>query len=111
MASRPSLAEHYKLDAQIYSDHTVHIRKVLRVEEREMWKHVKKIGWGSFGTVWLQEKMSEMAGHREQRAVKVLEKGKMKQMNIDYMKELEALTEFRMPKVSRLSVCKIALIS
>jgi hypothetical protein len=111
MALRFSILEHYKLEAETFSRHTVHVRKVRRVEERERWDHVEKIGWGLSGVVWLQEKTSKVEGHKEQRAVKVLEKGRMKQMGIDYMKELEALTEFRMPKVSGLLVCKNALIS
>jgi len=111
MALRPSIVEHYKLQAEPYSHYTVHIQKVRRVEERVRWDHVEKIGWGSSGFVWLQERSSEAEGHKEQRAVKVLEKGMMKHMGIDYMKELEALTEFRMPRVSDLSVRKNALIS
>lgn len=110
MAYGTTLVEHYKLDADTYHDYTIHTRKVRRVEERERWDHVEKIGWGSSGFVWLQEKTSMVEGHKEQRAVKVLEKGMMRQMGIDYMKELEALTEFRKPKVSNLSVHRNALI-
>jgi hypothetical protein len=111
MASRSSLSELYKLEAEVYDHHTVQIRKVRRVEEKEIWDHVKKIGWGLSGVVWLQEKIHKGDDLKQQRAVKVLEKERMKQMDINYMKELEALMKFRTPKVSDLSSCKYPLIT
>ncbi|OAP57702.1 hypothetical protein AYL99_08440 [Fonsecaea erecta] len=98
------LVDHFKLDAQIHADHTVHVervsdpaRGVRTVEVQKRWDRLRHIGHGAFGEVWL-ETCTEHDQHNQQqvRAVKRIQKRRMESVNIDYRRELLALA-----KVSR----------
>ncbi|KIX07874.1 uncharacterized protein Z518_02528 [Rhinocladiella mackenziei CBS 650.93] len=93
------LIEHFKLDAQIYGDHTLHIEHVsdparglrkARVERK--WYKERNIGHGAFGEVWLevQKKRGQVTAER---AVKRIQKCRMESVKIDYKRELLALAK------------------
>ena len=106
------LIEHFKLDAQIYNDHTLHteyesdpargMRKA-RVEKR--WDKERHIGHGAFGDVWL-EVHKERDGLTTERAVKIIQKRRMESVKVDYKRELLALA-----KLSRVGGVKVNLWS
>jgi hypothetical protein len=99
------LIEHFRLDAQIYDDHTLHtsyvsdhtqgMRKV-KIEKR--WYKDRRLGQGGFGDVWL-EVQKEHDRVTASRAVKAIRKHRMKSLNIDYSRELLALA--KLSRVSR----------
>ncbi len=60
------------------------------------WRRQELLGSGSFGDVWL-EVMENQPDTK--RAVKVIQKRRMKDAKIDYTKELKALAEFSRAKV------------
>ena len=60
------------------------------------WRRQELLGSGSFGDVWL-EVLQDQPDMK--RAVKVIQKRKMKDAKIDYTKELKALAEFSRAKV------------
>lgn len=60
------------------------------------WCRQELLGSGSFGDVWL-EVMEDQPDVK--RAVKVIQKKRMKDAKIDYTKELKALAEFSKAKV------------
>jgi hypothetical protein len=106
------LIEHFKLDAQIYGDHTLHIEymsdpargiRKARVEKR--WHKERHIGHGTFGNVWL-EVYKERDGVTAKRAVKSIQKRQMESFKIDYKRELLALA-----KLSRVGGVKVNLRS
>ena len=68
------------------------------------WRRQELLGSGSFGDVWL-EVLQDQPDMK--RAVKVVQKRKMKDAKIDYTKELKALAEFSRAKVceGRLQGC------
>jgi hypothetical protein len=93
------LIEHFKLDAQIYDDHTLHTEYVsdpargmrkARVEKR--WYKERHIGHGAFGDVWL-EVQKEHDRVTAKRAVKSIQKRRMESVKIDYKRELLALAK------------------
>src|ERR1700734_1658198 len=79
----------YLLHAEYVSNPARGLRKV-KVEKR--WYRQGNIGHGGFGAVWL-EVQREGESIRAQRAVKEINKGRMKAMNIDYRTELLALAK------------------
>lgn len=68
------------------------------------WRRQELLGSGSFGDVWL-EVLQDQPDMK--RAVKVIQKRRMKDAKIDYTKELKALAEFSRAKVceGRLQGC------
>ena len=60
------------------------------------WRRQELLGSGSFGNVWLEVLQDQPD---VKRAVKVIQKRKMKDAKIDYTKELKALAEFSRAKV------------
>ena len=60
------------------------------------WRRQELLGSGSFGDVWL-EVLQDQPDMK--RAVKVIQKRRMKDAKIDYTKELKALAEFSRAKV------------
>jgi hypothetical protein len=99
------LIEHFKIDVQFCDDHVLHVEYVsdlvrglrkARLERR--WYTKQHIGNGSFGDVLLQV---QREGHRDiaDRAVKVIQKRRMRNVGIDYRRELLALA-----KLSRVSL-------
>lgn len=97
------LIEHFRQDAVVAKECTTHIqyytdraRGIRREKVEKKWFRKKEIGRGSSGTVWL-----EVSGDDdvvEERAVKIISKSFMKQLNVDYKKELLALTKFSKQK-------------
>jgi hypothetical protein len=65
---------------------------------QEKWTRLKALGQGSFGIVWLEEKVGE--GTKDVRAVKEIRKGMGHRLafNIDYAGELYAMA--RLTRVS-----------
>ena len=99
------LIEHFKLDAQIQADHTVHTeyvsdprRGMRKVRVEEKWFRQRRIGDGDFGEVWLEVQRDRKQVVAE-RAVKSIQKRRMEGLNIDYKRELLALA-----KLSRVGV-------
>ena len=102
------LIEHFKLDAQIYRDHTLHTEYVsdpargmrkARVEKR--WYKERLVGRGGFGDVWLEvQKEGDQA--TAERAVKTIQKSQMERAEIGYKREILALA-----KLSRVGSVKM----
>lgn len=96
------LLEHFRQDVvvaekctthtQYYTDRTQGIRRA-KVEKK--WFRRKEIGRGSSGTVWLEVSGDDDV---EERAVKIISKNFMSRLNLDYKKELLALTKFSKQK-------------
>ena len=96
--SSSDLLDHFKLDAEIHPDYTLHTsweldRTLGRQKEKieTKWYRKRCIGYGMFGEVWL-ETCGE--GTMNQRAVKILSKPRMNKYGIDYTRELIALAKF-----------------
>ncbi|KAL2068665.1 hypothetical protein VTL71DRAFT_15003 [Oculimacula yallundae] len=98
----------FKLETTFYNHGTrvVHVSRkadraqgvnLIVVEER--WEveqgEAGELGWGSFGTVRLEKRVDD---GKCCRAVKELRKARLKSMNVDYKKELLALTKFSRSK-------------
>jgi len=81
------------------SDRARGIRRVAIVDK---WVPQKPaLGTGTFGTVRLEKFVNAPDGtKRTERAVKQLHKMQLAQLNVDYKKELIALTKFSRSKVS-----------
>ncbi|VUC21795.1 unnamed protein product [Clonostachys rosea] len=96
-----------KLETQITSNGNVvrHISYISnprmrqrRMKKEETWRRLKKLGSGSFGCVWLEERLDgdDTSGLR---AVKEITKSREgKRSEIDYNRELEAIAKFSHPK-------------
>lgn len=90
-----------KLDPE-YTTHTflestsTSSRRGRRRERQEVWKRRRHLGIGIFGTVWLEECVSD--GNRP-RAVNELRKIASGPKPIDYNRELEAIVKFSQQKV------------
>lgn len=100
----------YKLDTEFYTrpDIVSHISYRAdwangrsRVVVKERWVPQKPpLGAGSFGVVRLERRENPDEGTQyRQRAVKQLRKFDLARMNVDFRKELEALTKFSRSKV------------
>lgn len=97
-----------ELQATFHDGYTKHVvnmsgpdvrqRKNTRQEQR--WQKVKRLGHGSFGTVWL-ESLSSGQSQVSERAVKVVKKRSEDSNPIDYSRELEAVAKFSHPRVSQ----------
>jgi hypothetical protein len=102
--STEDLLDHFRLEAEVLPEHTSHVTyKIHRARgEREriekQWRRVKCIGEGTFGRVW-QELHYQLDGPQEVRAVKVIDKRRMKERNVDFRKELLALAKFSKDEV------------
>lgn len=68
------------------------MRKV-KVERR--WDNTKQIGHGSFGEVWLQK------SEGDERAVKKLYQFRLKNLGVDYLRELDAMACLSRPRVRK----------
>src|SRR5271170_249854 len=94
-----------KLETKFRGGYTEHVYNVSgatprqrRVEKVERWERVKRLGSGSFGTVWLQKLVT---GNSEEkyRAVKKIRKDVQGQTPVDYGRELEVIAKFSHQKV------------
>jgi hypothetical protein len=103
--SSSDLLEHFKLNAKVFPDYTLHTstksdrtrdRRKEKVETK--WYRKTSIGHGSFGEVWLETE-SQKEGTANQRAVKILNKRWMRAYEIDYSRELTALAKFSKSQV------------
>ncbi|KIX03991.1 uncharacterized protein Z518_07544 [Rhinocladiella mackenziei CBS 650.93] len=88
------LVEHFRLDAQCHDDHTLvslPVRGRRGEKRQEKWTRIKALGQGSFGIVWLEQKVGEDT--KEVRAIKEIRKGMGHRLsfNIDYARELYAM--------------------
>ena len=95
--------DHLKIEAAILPDHVLHTefrsdsaRGLRRARIVKKWYRQCKLGFGSFGIVWLEREGSDAA---QLRAVKVIQKDFLQKVDIDYTRELKALAEFSKPKV------------
>jgi serine/threonine protein kinase len=70
-------------------------RRGRRREREEVWKKKRHLGIGTFGTVWLEECISE----DKLRAVKEVRKPAPGSRALDYNRELEAIARFSQQKV------------
>jgi hypothetical protein len=98
-SSGSDLINHFKLDAEYFSDHILHTeyvsdpaRGLRKVKVEKRWYRQGNIGHGGFGAVWL-EVQREGGSIKAQRAVKEINKGRMKAVKIDYRTELLALAK------------------
>lgn len=106
MASAASdLLDHFRLEAEVFPTYTSHVSyrsnrahgtRKERIERR--WYKDRVLGHGSFGEVCLEV-------HRQgdsvvdTRAVKKIDKTKMRSWNVDYERELLALAKFSKAQV------------
>jgi hypothetical protein len=102
--SAEDLFDHFKLDAEVFPEHTLHVTyktnraRGLREKNVKQWKRMESIGEGSFGQVW-RELHGQPGGTEEVRAVKVIEKNRMRACRVDFKKELLALAKFSKDEV------------
>ena len=93
MSELPSIVDGSRLNTVFYKGHTVHkyIPRPKDKPRKEYWATEKRLGGGSYGTVYLQRCVK---GHLdiEVRAVKVIPAGK--DCRIDWVRELETIMEF-----------------
>jgi serine/threonine protein kinase len=93
------LLEHFRQDAVVTAECTTHveykadrIRGIRREKVEKRWYRQRAIGHGSFGDVWLEVRQED--NDDEKRAVKIMNKGQMLGLGVDYKKELLALAKF-----------------
>jgi|SRR5579871_6579954 len=107
MARLPDLVRDSQLDVELRDGYTVHVyfesslsSRQRAIRREEIWKQDKQIGGGGFGSVWLEKCTSG----KQEGAVRAVKKIAVRQINRDavYIRELEAITKFSHPKVSRL---------
>lgn len=104
MAQLPDIVRDFELEAQFVPDPSVQTIHTYResdlesgrrlVTRKEHWQRQRKIGSGSFGSVWLEKCIQETRSVQF-RAVKQLPIHD----SVDYRRELEAITRFSHPKV------------
>lgn len=85
-----------------------------KIKREETWKRSRELGTGTFGRVWLEERL-DGDGAGKLRAVKEIAKSLPQNVNreIDYNRELEAIAEFSHSKVCKacyFSFCSTAEI-
>ena len=97
--SAEDLLDHFKLEAEIFPEYTLHITyqanrtRGVREKVERRWKRMERIGEGAFGQVW-RELLCQSGNSQEARAVKVVDKQRMRMYNVDFKKELLALAKF-----------------
>jgi hypothetical protein len=71
------------------------------VKNEETWRRKKRLGTGTYGTVWLEEFVPEAYAEGRFRAVKEIAKGFDSSVSdADYYRELEAIAKFSHDKVA-----------
>jgi hypothetical protein len=95
------LVEHFRLDAQCHDGHTLislPVRGRRGEKRQEKWTKLKPLGQGSYGIVWLEQKVGEDT--TDVRAVKEIRKGMGHQLpfKVYYARELYAMA--RLTRVS-----------
>jgi hypothetical protein len=96
----PDIVRDSELVTEILGDHIIHAQYVSNPARRqrqqrldEKWARKKKLGGGSFGTVWLETCVSGPS-MGSVRAVKEIIKPEGTKSGPDYGRELEAITKF-----------------
>ncbi|KAJ5109650.1 hypothetical protein N7532_002295 [Penicillium argentinense] len=97
-----------KLRVEFDSDvtHRITFRQsstVRREERKDAWKKEKKLGSGSYGSVWLHRCMASDCAAKVE-AVKMMRKQHLSAQRIDFYKELEAIAKFSLPEYRGLFV-------
>ena len=106
MARLPDLIQHQQLEVKLHDGYTIHeyfergtlSRSRHRTVLRDIWKEVKQIGGGAFGSVWLETCTSG----RQKGSVRAVKKIALRGNNVSdaaYLRELEAISKFSHPKV------------
>lgn len=103
MAEVSDLVQDTKLETEFHQKYVCHIyheadhskgQRIVR--RREYWRRTKHLGFGGFGSVWLEECVKgEQKG--ELRAVKQIQRPRNQ---FECNRELEALAKFSHPRVS-----------
>lgn len=75
-------------------------RRTRRREREEVWRKQRHLGIGTFGTVWLEECMSDSGS--KLRAIREVRRITPDSMAIDYNRELEAIAKLSQQKVTNL---------
>ena len=102
--SAEDLLDHFKLEAEVFPEHTLHFtykkNRARGGQEKieKQWNRMESIGEGTFGRVW-RELHCQLGGNQEVRAVKVIEKQRIKAYKVDFKKELLALAKFSKDEV------------
>jgi hypothetical protein len=102
--SSDDLLDHFKLEAEVFPEHTLHVSyrpdRARGVREKVVtkWQREECVGEGSFGQVWRELHQKE-DGTKQARAVKIIEKRRMTASNVDFKKELLALAKFSKDEV------------
>ena len=103
MSRVSDLVQDAELQTRFHPEYTVHIYTETGPRERailreEHWKRQKFVGGGAYGNVWLEQCVK---GHREVelRAVKEVVKSPPDSKQINYNRELEAISKFSHQKV------------
>jgi Protein tyrosine and serine/threonine kinase len=102
--SSEDLLDHFKLEAEVFPEHTLHVsyrpNRALGVREKVVtkWQQVACVGEGSFGQVWW-EQHRQTDGTQQDRAVKIIQKHRMRASRVDFKKELLALAKFSKDEV------------
>ena len=107
LASASDLIDHFKLEAEHFSDYILHteyfsdpVRGLRKVKVEKRWYRQQNTGRGGFGTVWLEVQRDNLGG-TAQRAVKEIDKNYMQAVKLDYQRELLALA-----KLSKVQCCQ-----
>ncbi|KAK2760894.1 hypothetical protein FQN54_002134 [Arachnomyces sp. PD_36] len=92
------LVDHFKQEVEFEEGCTIHVeyrsdrsRGVRREKVLKRWYREQRIGFGAFGDIWLEEQRD--GDEVKKRAVKIIDKDKMKYLQVDYKKELLALAK------------------
>ncbi|RDW94234.1 uncharacterized protein DSM5745_01556 [Aspergillus mulundensis] len=85
------LLDHFYLETSFHDGCTVDTEYALNERVQRKWyRRPEPLGQGAYGKVWLEQSET----NKEQRAVKVIEKGRMQLVTIDYKREILALAKF-----------------
>lgn len=107
MSQVSNLVKDAKLSTTFDSEYTTHTflesksisgRRARRREREEIWKRKRHLGIGIFGTVWLEECVSD--GGSKLRAVKEVRKIAPGPKPMDYSHELEKIAKFSQQRVA-----------
>lgn len=73
-------------------------RGIFRQKVETRWNRIEQLGVGGFGEVWLEQKV-EGPGALTARAVKLVNKARMKRYDVNFKREITALARFSKPQV------------
>lgn len=105
MSQMSDLVKDAKLPTKLDPEYTTHTflestsvsgRRGRRREREEVWKRKRHLGIGIFGTVWLEECVSD---GNKLRVIKEVRKIAPDSKPMDYNRELEAIAKFSQQKV------------